>query len=821
MSNKVTFDVIANASAKGFNEVDARMAKTAAAANKASKDTHLLSTALITAGAAAVPLAGAATAAVLGLGAAAGVAVVGFLGIRDAMKEGTTVGRQYKATFEPLVGEFTKLKQIAAIGLFDGINHGVKSAQQLFPTLNRDVALFSTQLGHVVGNVAPGLVALFTRVNPLFAGLGDQLVHGSAAFEQWAKSSASVGRFVAYIQNTLPDVEQTIGNLVTTFAHIAIAAEPFGGTTLTAIRLFSQAINAIPLGVLQTLVPLLLGLKVGATLSASLNNASVGIGKFSDKLQKTSGLASDASGLVGKLGRAVGFLGPVGLLAGAGLGVLSAVLGKNKQAAIENTRYVNELTQAIQNNTVAQTTLLLLQQSGALTAARNLGISQRDLIRSSLGQIDSYKRVSDQLVNMEATYKQLDDVHQRFLLGGAQDKDLTKQQAQEYHALQSEIPKVGTEVQRLADAYEKAKKAAADQAQRAGDVALAAQVQSGAIAKVAASFGLTTDAYYNAKLAADQNTASTKAQTAAMVLENNAAGLLDQALQQLGGNNLGVAQAQTAFAVATNQATAALKTNGVVIKGNSDKALANQQALQGAASAALQHYRAVGQQTGSTVKATAALNADKVALEDNLRSQHRLTPAVQAYINTIFKIPARSRTRVDVDKAAADANIAAVKRNIISIPGYRTSKVQVNGNQALAKLKDIRDNLNNLNGKTASTYVNTYLTPINTIVNKRAAGSAGTNLALRAGGGPVTASTPYIVGEAGPEIFVPKASGRIIPNPGPTRPGGGWGNQTTINLTIQAGAIANPAEFRRLLIGELEKAFAAGGTVAGGQRAMR
>lgn len=34
----------------------------------------------------------------------------------------------------------------------------------------------------------------------------------------------------------------------------------------------------------------------------------------------------------------------------------------------------------------------------------------------------------------------------------------------------------------------------------------------------------------------------------------------------------------------------------------------------------------------------------------------------------------------------------------------------------------------------------------------------------RASGGPVTAGMPYIVGEAGPELFVPRASGSIIPN---------------------------------------------------------
>lgn len=50
----------------------------------------------------------------------------------------------------------------------------------------------------------------------------------------------------------------------------------------------------------------------------------------------------------------------------------------------------------------------------------------------------------------------------------------------------------------------------------------------------------------------------------------------------------------------------------------------------------------------------------------------------------------------------------------------------------------------------------------------------------RAAGGPVSAGTAYVVGERGPELFVPGASGTIIPN--------GSGGGTTINLTVN-GAI--------------------------------
>jgi phage-related minor tail protein len=39
-----------------------------------------------------------------------------------------------------------------------------------------------------------------------------------------------------------------------------------------------------------------------------------------------------------------------------------------------------------------------------------------------------------------------------------------------------------------------------------------------------------------------------------------------------------------------------------------------------------------------------------------------------------------------------------------------------------------------------------------------------TNLTARADGGPVSAGAPYLVGERGPELFVPAANGSIVPH---------------------------------------------------------
>lgn len=56
----------------------------------------------------------------------------------------------------------------------------------------------------------------------------------------------------------------------------------------------------------------------------------------------------------------------------------------------------------------------------------------------------------------------------------------------------------------------------------------------------------------------------------------------------------------------------------------------------------------------------------------------------------------------------------------------------------------------------------------------------------RANGGPVAAGKAYMVGERGPELFVPNAGGSIVPNERLSA-GGGSGTSVTINYNIAAG----------------------------------
>jgi phage-related protein len=71
----------------------------------------------------------------------------------------------------------------------------------------------------------------------------------------------------------------------------------------------------------------------------------------------------------------------------------------------------------------------------------------------------------------------------------------------------------------------------------------------------------------------------------------------------------------------------------------------------------------------------------------------------------------------------------------------------------------------------------------------------------RAAGGPVSSGTSYVVGERGPELFVPNTSGKIIPN-------GGSGGGSTINLTVNGAIDAEGTA--RTIVDVLNRSFSRG-----------
>lgn len=864
------FDVLAVAEAKGFagaaREVD-KLSKSADKSSKSfdkqSKSAHLMSTALLSIGAAAVPVAGVAAGALIGLGAAGAVALVGILGIASAMKQGTDLGRKYQAAFKPITTEFTRLKQISAAGLFDGVNSGVKSLKPLFPVLNSDVALFSSQLGKIAGNVAPGLVALFTRLNPLFATIGDQLVHGSQGFEDWAKSSQAVGRFVAYVQTTLPQVEQTVGSLITTISHVAIAAEPFGGATLTAVRLFSMAINSIPIGVLQTVVPLLLGLKVGASLSAGLSNAATGLQKFASKAEEAGGVASGAAGAAGKLGGVVSKLGPVGVLAGVALGGLSLIMGNHSAAAQKAQQSENDFTQALQasngaiDENIRKIAAKHLQDSGAFDDAKKLGLSTSNLTDAVLDQgkaqqiiNDLNKRFPDSAAStIKASGLTTKEYNKQFVAAGnithaltGQNDALSKAKTKnnELAAASKDLTTSQESLaQRLHLTVDQASKYAAILGQTTvGTAAWANAVKTVAAAENSAS--VTGSAFLDqlGTFAQSTGTAADRANILKATLKAAAGDTLSFQTTINGATvaekGLGDAITQAAGAVGKNgESTKAyldsiinLKTGTIDYKNSAATPLLSslgqiQDAALNSAGAIYQHNRALGVdgKRSADIAYQTYVSQTGPMLEKQLTSLGLNKDAAHKLAQSYEGVPSKVKTLIEQEGANPIVTVLnKIGQQLAFLTGHPwVTKADADTTPAKSKIGDLQAKINAIrqqrvpgidaNSNAAKQQIARLQAQIDALHGKTiqitvAQQQAGLqSQRARADGGPVRKGVSYLVGEKRPEIFTPEANGYITPRV-PSSSSGTAGGSTRMHVV--GGQVALTADSQGRLFAQFQ-----------------
>lgn len=83
-------------------------------------------------------------------------------------------------------------------------------------------------------------------------------------------------------------------------------------------------------------------------------------------------------------------------------------------------------------------------------------------------------------------------------------------------------------------------------------------------------------------------------------------------------------------------------------------------------------------------------------------------------------------------------------------------------------------------------------------VTRPAPASAGTAMLRRAAGGPLRAGQLSLVGERGPELFVPNVGGTVIPN---HRLGG----NTVVNYNVNVRAVGDPAEAGRQIVKQIQE----------------
>ena len=211
--------------------------------------------------------------------------------------------------------------------------------------------------------------------------------------------------------------------------------------------------------------------------------------------------------------------------------------------------------------------------------------------------------------------------------------------------------------------------------------------------------------------------------------------------------------------------------------------------------------RKAGQVVGKIVKAIFdAFNKIKNFVENN--------PVLKFLLGQVQKIMPKVEIQVegdDLKDLKKDIDEATDKTNTLGKAFEKVGdKIATGVSDALADAvmgtKSLADAAKNLLNDIARTLIRTG---INTLLFNAFGGSSGIfkNLDTFATGGRPTVGKPAIVGEKGPELFVPSRAGTIIPNN--QLGGGGLTNNIVVNVDVNGGVDAQGGEEEGRELGRL------------------
>jgi hypothetical protein len=212
------------------------------------------------------------------------------------------------------------------------------------------------------------------------------------------------------------------------------------------------------------------------------------------------------------------------------------------------------------------------------------------------------------------------------------------------------------------------------------------------------------------------------------------AGTLKAALDQLNGAAISAEQAELNYQAAIDRATESIEKNGKTTDANTEKGRANREALLGIVTATQAKIDATYTETLATKGQEAA---DAAAAEAAKQGRQAIIAAALAmgyskeraeeYADRLMKIPGQVSTAFMIyGTDNAEEQIQAIKDSLARVPGSKTITIKVKADLP--------------------------------------SGISMGNLMHRASGGPVSAGTPYVVGEHEPEVFVPNMDGTIVPS---------------------------------------------------------
>ena len=582
---------------------------------QAATHTSALATAVLTLGPALIPVGAAAAGAGIGLAGMGAAGILAIMGIKQEMAGGTAVGLAYSDGLNTLKGDLMQLEHIAASNVLGPFQSAVSALNSQAPALNTQIGELATVTGRTAGVLAGGLAAAFTTLGPLMLDVATYVEQLAQRFAGLV-SDGSLSKFSDYARSVLPQVEAALENIATAAVHLVSAFAPLGGGVLSGLSMLSGLISAIPLDVLSNLVTLtgaaFLGFKTWGTLT---------------------GLIDGVSGSLERLGISVRGLQTAAGVVGVAVAALSAAFTYQAEQTRKNEAVINDFKDAlIASNGVldehaSKVAFDALQTSGAVDAAKSLGIGLDTLTSAAMGNVPAIDSVN-------ATTKSLADLWRKELGGDVPGN------------VQANITKVGEAIGGTNGQLQKG-------TQEYNDYVLATK---GAAASTSAVIQPTIG-----------STVALMSMFGASKETTTAINALNTSIDSLLGRELGLQGATTNVDQALLSMTDTLKKNAGSLDENTQAGIDDRKSIEGAVGA-LQAKRDAEIKAGaSTADATQHYRDASGALQDQIGKLDGTKSAAYNYAQQLLKIPPEVKTQIDVNTGGAMNSVAALQSALAAI----------------------------------------------------------------------------------------------------------------------------------------------------------
>jgi hypothetical protein len=666
------------AAVRGLENVDREVTKVG---NNGRQSTGMLLTSLLLLGPALIPIAAGAAGLGLAFGGMATAGIAAFMGIKDEMAQGTNVGIAYSRGIATVEDALRRLADLAATNVLGSFQTTVSDLISKMPALSSEVGNLATMTGKAASAVVGGLLNAFVSLAPYIEQAATQVVNLAQGFQGFT-AGTGFQKLAAYLVAELPQVISFVSNLLVLVGHLVEALLPFGSGILSAVEVFIQAIDSIPVSMLTQLAQLALSVFAGFKTWEAITGIVEGTVEALKALNVTLEISE---GVLRNLDIAASVIG-------VAIAAFSLILAHNASVSEEAKAKQEAYADAVRaskgaiDEEVRSVAAKQLEEEGALSTAQQLGISMSDVTSATLGQkaaLDKVIPALDQMIRVGtkttySTYGTTTSMNDQAKAASKLKESILGQS----DALQSQI-----RTQQAVNAASAVTRANMTDEEKKTEA-------------LAAAYHMSVAAFQSATKAQQSDAASLAATTAKMQLESDAAGLLKDALDRLNGKAITAAEAQQQFDQSLVSMTKAQNAAGKsvhITKNNIDDQTAASVQVRGSLIQQVNALQRVVEANGGLSNSTGAARAQMMHMRQEIINNavaHGVDrAAVTAYIDKLLKIP-RSvpPTKLQVDNARALAAIRAVKGGLGSIPRNISVAITTRAANIAATIASIKGN---------------------------------------------------------------------------------------------------------------------------------